>query len=471
MKKTAYRFLFLFLVGIVISCNSDDDSNESDSFESDLNEIEGVPTEYEGWTLEWNEEFNDEQINTNNWNYELGDGSDYGLPIGWGNNEKQIYTSNKENSSIVDDEGASVLAITALEDNSGGYTSAKLTTQNLFSMHFGRIEIKAKMPKGQGLLPAIWMLGDNKDQIDWPGCGEIDIVEVVGNQPSESHSTVHYTNDAKNYGEIQRSLTKFPDFSDSYHIFTLDWNPESLIFSVDGYQLSAILIEDDMKEFLRSSYLIMNVAVGGNWPGEPDATTMFPQTIYTDYIRVYSKNDFQAPDAPALDIEEETIGQFIEQTIAEHSIQGGFTDLGSLEIIVYGPGAPEILSSETAIDGDASLVFDFPGDNWGGAYLELDTPKDISAFTNIKFSLNKPDALVNSEIKLEAGATNSVVYLIDYTRTELTDGFVEYTIPLTDFSGLDLTGLTVPFSIWNPQDSIDAFVEATVLIDNIYFSM
>ena len=226
-----------------------------------------------------------------------------------------------------------------------------------------------------------------------------------------------------------------------------------------------------MKEFLRSSYLIMNVAVGGNWPGEPDATTMFPQTMYTDYIRVYSKNDFQAPDAPALDIEEETIGQFIEQTIAEHSIQDGFTDLGSLEIIVYGPGAPEILSSETAIDGDASLVFDFPGDNWGGAYLELDTPKDISAFTNIKFSLNKPDALVNSEIKLEAGATNSVVYLIDYTGTELTDGFVEYTIPLTDFSGLDLTGLTVPFSIWNPQDSIDAFVEATVLIDNIYFSM
>lgn len=466
MKKIAYPFLFLLLVGIVISCNNDDDSNELD-----LNESVDVPTEYEGWTLQWNEEFNEEQINTSNWNYELGDGTDYGLSVGWGNNEKQIYTSNSENSSIIEDEGVSVLAITALEDNSGGYTSAKLTTQNLFSTRFGRIEVRAKMPKGQGLLPAIWMLGDNKEQIDWPGCGEIDIVEVLGNQPSRSYSSVHYTNGENNYGENQRSLFISSDFSDSYHIFTLDWNPESLKFSVDGYQLSAILIEDDMKEFLRSSYLILNVAVGGNWPGEPDATTIFPQTMYTDYIRVYSKNDFQAPDAPALDIEEETIGQFIEQTIAEHSIQDGFTDLGSLEVIVYGPGAPEVSSSETAIDGDASLVFDFPGGNWGGGYLQLDTPKDISAFTHLKFSLNKPDAYVNSEIKLEAGATNAFVYLADYTGTELTDGFVEYTIPLTDFSGLDLTGLTIPFSIWNPQDASDAFVEATVLIDNIYFSM
>ena len=467
MKKTAYRFLFILLVGIVISCNKDDNSNEPES-----NESTDVPTVYEGWTLQWNDEFNEAQLNLNNWNYELGDGTNYGLPVGWGNNEKQIYTSNNENSSIVDDEGASVLAITAVEDNSGGYTSAKLTTQNLFSMRFGRIEVKAKIPKGQGLLPAIWMLGDNKDQIDWPGCGEIDIVEVVGNEPSKFYSTVHYTNDENNYGEKQRDyVLSSGDFSDSYHIFILDWTPESLTFSIDGQEISTILIEDDMKEFLRSSYLILNVAVGGNWPGEPDGTTMFPQTMFTDYIRVYSKNDFQAPDAPVLNIEEETIGQVIEQAIAGHAIRDEFTDLGSLEVIVYGPGAPEIASSETAIDGDASLVFDFPGGNWGGAYLQLDTPKDISAFAELNFSLNKPDAFVNSEIKLEAGATNAFVYLADYTGTELTDGFVEYTIPLTDFPGLDLTGLTIPFSIWNPQDASDAFVEATVLIDNIYFSM
>ena len=469
MKKIVSGFLLLFLFGVVLSCDKEETIKEINE-ETIIEET--LPTVYEGWTLQWNDEFNEEQINTNNWNYELGDGTDYGLPIGWGNNEKQIYTANNENLSIINDGGVSALAITALEDNSGGYTSAKLTTQNLFSINFGRIEVRAKMPKGQGLLPAIWMLGDNKDQIDWPGCGEIDIVEVVGNEPSKFYSTIHFTNDENNYGEKQRShYLSTGDFSDSYHIFTLDWTPESLTFSLDGQQRSSILIEEDMKEFLRSSYLILNVAVGGNWPGEPDKTTTFPQTMYTDYIRVYSKNDFQAPDAPALDIAEETIGQYIEPSIAENAIQEGFTDLGSVEVIAYGPGAPLISSSETAIDGDKSLVFDFSGENWGGAYLQLDTPKDISAFTHLKFSLNKPDVLVNSEIKLEAGATNAIVYLIDYSGTELADGFVEYTIPLTDFSGLDLTGLTVPFSIWNPQDASDAFVEATVLIDKIYFSL
>ena len=469
MKKIVSGLLLLFLFGIVLSCDKEETIKEI--IEETIIE-ETLPTVYEGWTLQWNDEFNEEQINTNNWNYELGDGTDYGLPIGWGNNEKQIYTANNENLSIINDGGVSALAITALEDNSGNYTSAKLTTQNLFSIHFGRIEVRAKMPKGQGLLPAIWMLGDNKDQIDWPGCGEIDIVEVLGNEPSKFYSTIHFTNGENNYGEKQRShYLSTGDFSDSYHIFTIDWTPESLTFSLDGQQRSSILIEDDMKEFLRSSYLILNVAVGGNWPGEPDETTKFPQTMYTDYIRVYSKNGFQAPDAPALDIAEETIGQYIEPSIAENAIQEGFTDLGSLKVIVYGPAAPVISSSETAIDGDKSLVFDFSGENWGGAYLQLDTPKDISAFTYLKFSLNKPDTLVNSEIKLEAGATNAVVYLIDYSGTELADGFVEYTIPLTDFTGLDLTGLTVPFSIWNPQDATDAFVEATVLIDKIYFSL
>ena len=242
-----------------------------------------------------------------------------------------------------------------------------------------------------------------------------------------------------------------------------------IIVTIEGK--GRILIEDDMKEFLRSYFLILNVAVGGYWPGEPDETTVFPQTMYTDYIRVYAKNGFQAPDAPVLNIEEETVGQLIEQSIADHAIQDGFTDLGTLEAVVYGPGAPEVVSSDTAIDGDASLVFNFPGENWGGGYLQLETSKDISAFTALKFSLNKPDSLVNCEIKLESVASDAVVYLADYTGTELSDGFVEYTIPLADFSGLDNTELTIPFSIWNPEGSNGAYVKATVLIDNIYFSM
>lgn len=464
MTKTANTIVWLFLLGLFLSCENED-TNEGNIIE------ENPPTVYEGWTLQWNDEFNDPDINANNWGYELGDGTDYGLPVGWGNNEKQIYTDHSENSSIVNDQGVSALAITARKESSGGYTSAKLTTQNLFSMRFGRIEIRAKMPRGQGLLPAIWMLGDNIDQIDWPGCGEIDIVEVLGHAPLKAYSTLHFTNDENKHGEKQNShILESGAFSKSYHIFTLDWTPDSLSFSVDGEQLGEVMIEGDMKEFLRSSYLILNVAVGGNWPGEPDDTTVFPQTMYTDYIRVYTKNDFQAPEAPALDIVEETVGQILEPNIGDHAIKEGFTDLGNITVIPYGPGAPDISSSDTAIDGDQSLVFDFPGGNWGGAYIQMETPKDISAYTHLKFSINKPEAYVNSEIKLEAGASNAVVFLKDYTGAELANGFVEYAIPLSDFSGLELTGLTIPFGVWNPQDSNNEFIQGNVLIDKIHFS-
>jgi len=451
--------LISIILGLTISCNKND---------IDPDDIIQIP---DGYSLLWSDEFNVPTINLSQWTYETGDGTDFGLPAGWGNNEKQIYTNSDENSGTEANEGNSVLAIRALEDGSQGYTSAKLTTKNLFSMRFGRIEIKAKLPKGQGIWPAIWMLGDNIDIIDWPGCGEIDIVEVLGHQPSILNTTLHFTNDEHKHEEIQNvHELSAGNFSEKYHIFTLEWTPESLTFSLDEQQIHQVVIEDDMKEFLRSSYLILNVAVGGNWPGDPDGTTVFPQTMYIDYIRVFSKDDMQIPDAPALDIEEETVGQVIEPDIADNAIKEGFTDLGNMTVIPYGGGGePEISTSEIAIDGDLSLVFDFPGGAWGGAYIEMVIAKDLSNYTHINFSLNKPTSLVNAEIKLESSSTNSVIFLENYTGLVISDGFTEYSIPLADFIGLDLTELTIPFAIWNPQDINSDFVSATVLIDNVYF--
>ena len=128
------------------------------------------------------------------------------------------------------------------------------------------------------------------------------------------------------------------------------------------------------------------------------------------------------------------------------------------------------MTSETAIDGDLSLVFDFPGGNWGGAYIELTAAKNLSNYTYLKFSLNKPTSLVTAEIKLESPSGNASVFLADYTGSPVAEGFVEYTIPLADFTGLDLTQITIPFAIWNPMGSYQNFVAATVLIDNVYFS-
>jgi beta-glucanase (GH16 family) len=456
-------FLSAISALLMISACKKDDENPADP----ENPIE-IP---EGYSMVWSDEFDDQDIDASKWTYETGDGTDYGLPAGWGNNEKQIYTKSSENSSTAQVDGNSVLAITALEDNAGGYTSAKLTTNGLFSMRFGRIDVRAKMPEGKGLWPAIWMLGDNNDEIAWPGCGEIDIVEVLGHQPSVMYSTLHYANGDHQHGEKQKmEALSGGNFSDGFHVFTLEWDNETLTFAVDGNQIQQFTIEEDMKEFQRSFYLILNVAVGGYWPGDPDGTTTFPQQMLVDYVRVFTKDDYEAPEAPPLDIEEETIGQTIDPKIGTYAIKEGFTDLGNLIVVTYGPGEPIISSSSTAIDGERSMVCDFPGGDWGGIYLELESPVDLSNYSYLKFSLNKPASLVNAEIKLESPTTNMAIFLKDYSGVETSNGFMEYTIPLADFTGLDLTEIRIPFAIWNPQVENNDFAAGTVLVDKVYFT-
>jgi len=463
MKIKALYFIYLSLTSIIfLSCNKNDENLNPD-------EQADVP---EGYSLVWSDEFNAETINAANWQYETGDGTDYGLQAGWGNNELQLYTESATNSGIEQDGDMSVLYIRATDDGAGNYTSAKLTTQNLFSMRFGRIDIKAKMPKGQGIWPAVWALGDNIDEISWPGCGEIDIVEILGHEPGKMYSTLHYTNSENKHGEKQGVYELSGEsFNDAYHVFSLNWTPENLAFSIDDELIQEMTIDDEMKEFLRSFYLALNVAVGGNWPGYPDNTTSFPQSMYVDYIRVFEKDDFEAPDAPPLDIDEETIGGNIQADIAQHAINDDFSVLGSAEVLVWGGGGePEVSTSDLAINGDSSLVLDFPGGAWGGAYFELQTAADLSAYSHFNFSLRLPASLSNAEIKLESPASNAAIFLSDYTGTDVGEGFTEYSIPLSDFSGLELSEISIPFSMWNPQDTDENFVVGTVLIDNLYFS-
>jgi len=187
-------------------------------------------------------------------------------------------------------------------------------------------------------------------------------------------------------------------------------------------------------------------------------------------VRVFEKEGFDPPEPPVLDIEEETLGQNLEPGIAQHAIKEGFEDLGNIEIISFGGGGePYIDTSENAIDGELSLVFDFPGGAWGGAYFLMEQPRNLNNYTHLVFALNKPESLADAEIKLESPSTEAAVYLIDYESTELANGFVEYVIPLSDFEGLDLIQLSIPFAIWNPMDVNGEFIAATVLIDNLHF--
>ncbi|MDP5171081.1 MAG: glycoside hydrolase family 16 protein [Bacteroidia bacterium] len=440
----------------------------------EMKPVDKGPTEYEGYTLVWNDEFDDASISSLNWTYELGDGSDYGLAAGWGNEEEQIYTNSAENSFIENDgDEVSALVIVAKEESPGSYTSAKLTTQRLQSIRYGRVEARIKLPTDKGMWPAFWMLGDNIDQINWPGCGEIDIVELVGQEPNVIHGSVHYTDSTNRRSTFTTSQTLASGtFEEAYHDFRLDWTPESMIFSLDGVPYQTVPIGEDMKEFQRSFYLILNIAVGGNWPGSPDATTEFPQKMYVDYVRVYRQNGLNPPAAPALDIVEETIGVFIPPSKAQHPFNSKLGQFPEIALKSYGAGGePTISSTAVAAEGDSALIFSYPGGGWGGGWFEMSTPMDMTAYAggNIVFSLLQPADMATAELKLEAVGNSAAVFLIDYTPVALGNEYVQYTIPIADFVGLDLTRIRIPFALWNPKNAAGDYSVMDVHIDDIYW--
>ena len=274
MKKLTI-LMILAVSGMFSGCNKDKD---------DPKDQIDIPV---GYTLVWNDEFDGTAVDPASWRYETGDGTDYGLPAGWGNNEKQLYTNSSDNSGIETDGDLSVLAIKALEDNTGGYTSARLSTKDLISIRFGLLEIRAKLPEGQGIWPAIWMLGGNIDQVGWPSCGEIDIMELVGHLPKTSHGTAHYNENGHLYKGSSYVIQN--KFSEEFHVFSIFWDNNIIRWYVDYNKFFELGSTDvgSTYPFNDPFFFIMNIAVGGNWPGDPDATTVFPQEMQVDYVRVF----------------------------------------------------------------------------------------------------------------------------------------------------------------------------------------
>ncbi|PLW94234.1 MAG: hypothetical protein C0591_13150 [Marinilabiliales bacterium] len=232
--------------------------------------------------LVWSDEFNyTGNPNPDKWNMETGGG-------GWGNNELQYYT---EDNAYVDN---GVLTITAKEESVGenDYTSSRITTQNKFDFQYGRIEARIKLPYGQGLWPAFWMLGENINTVGWPACGETDIMEMVGGVNSDNtvYCTLHWDNDGE-HAEYGKSYTLSSGiFADEFHVFSVTWDESEIIGYVDGNQyFAADITPEQLSEFHQNFFIILNLAVGGNWPGSPDDTTIFPQTMEVDYVRVFQE--------------------------------------------------------------------------------------------------------------------------------------------------------------------------------------
>jgi hypothetical protein len=244
------------------------------------------PLSYDGYSLMWQDEFNSNAVDTDNWVFENGTG----CPnlCGWGNNELQYY--RKENAWV----DGGVLTIEARKENYLGslYTSTRMKTQGKKSFRYGRVDIRALMPVGQGLWPALWMLGNNITTVGWPRCGEIDIMEMVGGNGRENttHGTLHWDNNGHAYTGGSFTLSQ-GNFNQKYHVFSIVWDETAIRWLVDNVQFHQINITPaHMNEFHEEFFFIFNVAVGGNWPGNPNQSTIFPQQMKVDYIRVFQKN-------------------------------------------------------------------------------------------------------------------------------------------------------------------------------------
>jgi beta-glucanase (GH16 family) len=215
------------------------------------------------------------------WTYDLGNNN------GWGNQELETYTNLVQNVRL---DGSGHLVI-HVDRNGSSYTSARLKTQGMFSAEYGRIESRIRLPFGQGIWPAFWMLGTNITTVGWPQCGEIDVMENVGREPSVNHGSVHgpgYSGGNSVSGLYR--LSGSSRFADDFHVFAIQWAPQSISFFVDGVSYKTVtpasLPSGASWVFDNPFFLILNVAVGGNFPGSPDTTTAFPQEMIVDYVRV-----------------------------------------------------------------------------------------------------------------------------------------------------------------------------------------
>eukprot|EP00696_Hemimastix_kukwesjijk_P009942 gnl/Hemi2/22525_TR7512_c0_g1_i1.p1 gnl/Hemi2/22525_TR7512_c0_g1~~gnl/Hemi2/22525_TR7512_c0_g1_i1.p1 ORF type:complete len:320 (+),score=80.46 gnl/Hemi2/22525_TR7512_c0_g1_i1:81-1040(+) len=228
-----------------------------------------------------------------NWNYDLGNG-------GWGNKELETYTNSTSNAHL---DGNGFLIVTGISTGDGQYTSARLKSLGLQSFGYGRMETRMKIPITQGSWPAFWMLGDDIVTNGWPACGEIDIMENVGFEPSTVHGTLHGPGFADGVAVAPYSLSS-GRFDDDFHVFAVERSAGSISFFVDDTLFETITPANlppgaswpfDNKTF----FFIINLAIGGNWPGNPDQSSVFPLTMYVDYVRVYASATVTAPAKPA----------------------------------------------------------------------------------------------------------------------------------------------------------------------------
>lgn len=261
-----------------------------------FDKLEFIPSKRSSERLVFQDEFNGSTLASGKWEPMIGDGSAYGNP-GWGNNELQYYTSRADNLAV----NGGLLRITARRENFGGkqYTSARIRSKGKADFTYGRIEARIKLVAGNGLWPAFWMLPSSTVYGGWAGSGEIDIIETV-NAADRAHHTIHHGGAWPNNTSTGGSTFLAGGYAAAFHTYAIDWRPDSIRWSVDGvetyrlnstnwYSLAAIW--NQRAPFDEPFHMLLNLAVGGNWPGNPDASTPFPAQMQVDWVRVYQDGE------------------------------------------------------------------------------------------------------------------------------------------------------------------------------------
>ena len=261
-------FIFLLMAGFTIGCET--------------SEVQELPER--NFELTWSDEFEgeaNELPNPQNWTFDLGAG-------GFGNEELQTYTKDTSNVAL---DGEGNLVITA-RSNGNSFTSARIKTQGLFSQAFGRFEARMKTPFGPGIWPAFWMLGSNIEEVGWPQTGEIDLMEMRGQEPNIVHGSVHGPGFSAGNAITKAFGLENDRFDAEFHIYAIEWFPDRIDFFVDDFLYQRITknqVENELEEewvFDKPFFILLNVAVGGTFVGFPTDDTPFPQTMIIDYVRV-----------------------------------------------------------------------------------------------------------------------------------------------------------------------------------------
>jgi len=280
MTKTAKHNLFLLRVGFLSLIIIGQLSAFGQSHPLASTPSKDTSSTLGQYTLVWHDEFNEKTLDTTNWSYEVNGN-------GGGNNELQYYTDSPENCFLRD--GALVIQALKKSHKGKSYTSARIRTQKKFSFKYGRVEVVAKVPGGKGIWPAIWMLGSDISRVGWPACGEIDMMEYAGKEPHVIHGSIHTTSSHGN--TVNTRILDVPTAETAFHNYAIEWDTKKIDFFVDDslyYTYKPDNYNDNTWPFNKDFFLILNVAVGGNFGGAVD-DNIFPQTMEVKSVRVYQK--------------------------------------------------------------------------------------------------------------------------------------------------------------------------------------